>query len=269
MTLIIFLLLFILSVLLSLLFIPLIESMFVELNCTCVNYKGQNIPTGMGIAAIPVVILVGTILYFISKDIKVIVVILSAVFMALVGLLDDLIGQKGVKGFKGHIKELIHYHMTTGGLKAVIGFLTALFISVIVSSTYIDIFINTVLIALFTNTLNLMDLRPGRALKVSILLFVLFAIFAHKNIWLLIPVMGFVAAYFPRDIKAFSMLGDTGSNLLGSVVGVYTAISFSFDIRLIIALLLILLQIIAEKYSITKLIESNSILKFFDELGRI
>lgn len=263
-----FLLIFIISIILSGIFIPLIENMLKELNCTRINYKGQNIPTGMGIAAIPVIVFVGTIMYLSWKDIRIIIVILSSALMALAGLLDDLIGQKEIKGFKGHIKELLHYHMTTGGLKAIIGFFTALFVSAIFSNTYLDMFTNAFLIALFTNMLNLMDLRPGRALKIFSVFLVIFIIFARENIWILLPIIGFVITYFPRDIKAYSMLGDTGSNLLGALVGTYSVFSFDFNIKLVVLLILILFHIIAEKYSITKFIENNSVLKFFDELGR-
>lgn len=254
--------------LMSYFFVPLVEKMLVELKCTCPNYKGVNIPTAMGIAAIPVIVLLQAILYLFLKDVRIIAITLSAVFMALVGLLDDLVGQKDVKGFKGHIRELLGGRLTTGGLKAIVGFFTAFFVSAIFSSTYTDILLNTVLISLFTNTLNLLDLRPGRAIKFFALVFIIESVFAYRYAGLLLPIVGFILVYFPLDIKARGMLGDTGSNLLGAALGAFTAVSLNFNIRLGITLLLILIHVIAEKYSITRLIEKSRVLKFFDELGR-
>lgn len=74
--------------------------------------------------------------------------------------------------------------------------------------------------------------------------------------------------YFPEDLKANVMMGDTGSNVLGMSLGISSILIFDLYGKLIILALLILLHIFAEKYSLTALIEKNKVLNYLDMLGR-
>jgi UDP-N-acetylmuramyl pentapeptide phosphotransferase/UDP-N-acetylglucosamine-1-phosphate transferase len=64
------------------------------------------------------------------------------------------------------------------------------------------------------------------------------------------------------------MLGDTGSNILGLTLGISSVLLFNFNIRLIILGFLILIHIITEKYSLSKIIEKNKFLNYLDMIGR-
>ena len=64
------------------------------------------------------------------------------------------------------------------------------------------------------------------------------------------------------------MMGDAGSNALGFTLGFFTVLYANFIMNLFIFLFLIIIHIIAEKSSITKIIEGNRILRFLDQLGR-
>src|SRR5690606_29750187 len=118
-------------------------------------------------------------------------------------------------GFKGHFGALLRGRLTTGGLKALGGGLIAFFLALFLSSSWYDVVLNTLIIALFANMLNLLDLRPGRAVKGYFIFLLLILLLAKGRVdWLLImPVIGAVLVYFPYDLKAKVMMGDAGSNV--------------------------------------------------------
>jgi len=64
------------------------------------------------------------------------------------------------------------------------------------------------------------------------------------------------------------MLGDTGANILGISLGYYSTLFLSFSGKLMLLVLLILLNIAAERLSISALINNSRILSYLDSLGR-
>ena len=77
-----------------------------------------------------------------------------------------------------------------------------------------------------------------------------------------------VLAYFNTDLKARGMMGDTGSNVLGISIGVLMALGYGIKVRVAWLVFLVLMHLITEKFSLTKIIEKNKVLKFIDDLGR-
>ncbi|SNX55383.1 UDP-N-acetylmuramyl pentapeptide phosphotransferase [Thermoanaerobacterium sp. RBIITD] len=237
--------------------------------CLKSNYKKVPIPVCGGIAFIPTIFSTNLIINLIGyQENKMPLYLLSIILMSYVGLIDDLLGDRTVTGLMGHIKSLLHMRLTTGALKAITGFMASLYISINISKNIYDVFVNTFIIALFTNFLNLLDLRPGRAGKVFLLLSVIFLIIGKGNPLFLVIVLGASIAFLPIDLKAKIMLGDTGSNILGITLGISSVLIFNFNIRLILLILLVLIHIITEKYSLTKIIEGNKVLNCLDMLGR-
>lgn len=251
---------------------PFIYKMLVEANRVGKNFRGDSIPVGMGITYVPVVILSLLAIHFLFQRMnETYLTFLSVVLMmALVGITDDLMGNRDTLGFKGHIGCLIRGRLTTGGFKAVAGGIVSVLASVIISHSYIEVIINVLLIALFTNLLNLFDLRPGRAIKFYLLIGILFLILgvSSESTLILYLTIGYCVAYLPQDLKAKSMMGDVGSNTLGVSLGIVSATSFPMKYKYIIVALLIIVHLIAEKYSITAIIKNNRVLRYFDELGR-
>lgn len=159
--------------------------------------------------------------------------------------------------------------VTTGLIKAVMGLLLSFVVAILASEGIVNIIVNTMIIVLFINLFNLLDLRPGRSLKTF--LFSSFAIFAFSrvnNLWLAsIPVLGPVLVLLYLDLQLFSMLGDTGSNFLGSLIGVWVIYSFPLKINLAVLLGLIVIHLYSEKHSISKFISNNAFLSWLDNLG--
>lgn len=252
--------------------IPYIMNMIVEAKLLAQNYRKENIPIAMGITFVPVMLLNFLIILLFYRDEYDVLLIYSMAIniMAFVGIIDDLMGDKNATGFKGHFYSFFRGKITTGFLKAFIGGIISLIISLIYSSSIEELILNSIIMALFTNLLNLLDLRPGRAIKTYLFLGILFIIIGISEInqVVLFSIIGYCLGYLPQDLKAKSMMGDVGSNPLGISLGIVSIVNFSMNIRYLILLILFFAHLISEKYSISEIIKNNSILNFIDELGR-
>lgn len=266
--------------------IPLFKSMLVNGNVIRPNYKNEMIPVGMGIVFLPMIIINSIILGFVTLNniwfvsssnynlnivwlLCLALYIFSMMAMFFAGALDDLIGNRNVSGLKGHFKSLFKGELTTGGFKALFGGFVGLVVSVCISSSIVDIIVNTLIIALSTNLMNLFDLRPGRAIKAYLVIMIpiYITLTGYTKVFPLL-ILPNVLAYFNTDLKARGMMGDTGSNVLGISIGVLMALGYGIKIRLAWLVFLILMHLITEKFSLTKIIEKNRVLKFIDNLGR-
>jgi hypothetical protein len=195
--------------------------------------------------------------------------------VAFLGFLDDSLGrgqEEGTpRGWRGHAQALRHGRLSTGAIKALGAVALAAYV---VSGTGREVpgyLADVALLVLATNLFNLLDLRPGRAEKALILLgaglclggwtaqpIELLGIFAG-------PIL--VGAWF--TLRERAMLGDTGSNLLGAVAGVWLLTSLGESGRLIALVVLAALTIFGEFRSISKVIESVPPLRWLDSLGRV
>lgn len=264
---------FLLGLIGTYLMIPLFKNLLVDSNCIRPNYKGEMIPVSMGIVFLPMIIINGIIVAFFTVDFVSMTCLFLFIFgmmaMFFAGIIDDTIGNRDVSGLKGHFKSLFKGKLTTGGFKALFGGFVGLIISVCISKNIIDIIVNTLIIALSTNFMNLFDLRPGRAIKVYlvIIIIILFTLTGYIQMLPLL-ILPNVIAYFNYDLKAKAMMGDTGSNVLGISIGILMALGYALNVRIAWLIFLILIHILTEKFSLTKIIEKNKVLNFIDRLGR-
>ena len=265
--------LFCIGIAITLLTIPMMSKMLADSGMLRPNYRGEKIPVSMGICFIPALVINSIILIFCNVDtdriLQIYLLLFGIMSMCFAGIIDDSIGNRDVTGLKGHFTSLFHGKLTTGGFKALLGGFVGLVISVSVTKSIPAIIVGTLVIALSTNLMNLLDLRPGRAIKVyfviSIVLFFTGSVFDKEIMSLILPS---VIAYFYYDLKAKAMMGDAGSNVLGISIGIFIVTSYSLNVQIFWLILLIVIHVVAEKFSITKLIEKNYILNFIDKLGR-
>ena len=266
---------FIAAAIVSYAFTPAFINMFEKGGRLVKNYKGEMIPQGIGIM-FPIYSLFWYTLFlllFKNDFVNTLLFQFAITAACLIGSVDDMLGARDVLGFKGHFKSLLKGRLTTGALKAIVGLLVSFIISSSLTSNLFETVINTLIIALFTNFFNLLDLRPGRAIKVHIFSFlVIFVslIIKHKTVAIspFIPLIGSIIGYMPHDLKARCMMGDAGSNVLGISVGFLVVLTFSLNIRVAVLALLIGIHIFTEKYSLTELIKHNRFLNYLDNLGR-
>jgi UDP-GlcNAc:undecaprenyl-phosphate GlcNAc-1-phosphate transferase len=165
--------------------------------------------------------------------------------------------------------------ISTGLMKAVgggiVGFVVAYLLSGSIPHPRLSaaVVLNGLLIILSANTLNLLDLRPGRAVScfwVGILA-VMF-IWPERNATLLalMPVLVPSVILLLLDRSARVMIGDAGSNVLGAVLGIGIALRYGVPVKIGVLLFLVLVNVYSERFSISKLIEGNRVLRSVDRL---
>ena len=241
--------------------------------CISSNYRNLKVIYGIGIVFVPIEIttLALAMILYNNEYLNYTSYLFAVCAIGFAGLLDDLIGNKQIKGLKNHVVSFAKGVLTTGFIKAFIGIISSIIISLENSKNLFDFTLNILIIALFTNALNLMDLRPGRCIKVFLFLgFIILAINLSKTLALLPLIIMLVASiiYAKYDLKEICILGDTGSNILGITLGYFSTVTFNSTNKIIIFLGLFVINALAEKFSLTKLISNNKVLNYIDTLGR-
>lgn len=236
------------------------------------NYNSRAVPTALGVVLLPGSSLALFPLYLFQRTnrshLAALLILLYG--MAFIGIVDDLLGERQIKGFKGHMASLVHGHMTTGAFKALIGLMLALFSSMLIYGDVWDLIVNTLVIALSANLMNLLDLRPGRCLKGFWFMMIMIALFSRSSIDMVLFMPLFIATiiYFPIDIRELGMLGDTGANILGAAVGLAAAVNWPASYKWVYLSVLLAAHVLAEHYSLNDLIERSRILTFIDRMGK-
>jgi UDP-GlcNAc:undecaprenyl-phosphate/decaprenyl-phosphate GlcNAc-1-phosphate transferase len=216
-------------------------------------------------------------------------VLFGVLGFSLLGLIDDLGASGSSRGFKGHLASILRGRPSTGALKLVGGGFVALVVAsqcngalarqVSSAATFTEkaanvgwLLLNAVLIALSANVGNLFDRAPGRTIKVSTLCFIGVAIGAVvAGNWIpLAPVavvLGAAVGLLIDDLREHVMLGDTGANVLGAVVAIAVVAGASATIRVLVLLLVVALNGVAELVSFSRVIEGTSLLRAADRAG--
>ncbi|MEX2553471.1 MAG: hypothetical protein WD627_10790 [Actinomycetota bacterium] len=187
------------------------------------------------------------------------------------GLLDDVAGDRYNKGFAGHVKALLKGKITTGSLKAFGGAALAFAVATWWEGSLPAGLLGGAVIALSANLVNLLDLRPGRALKVFLPAWLVLALIWVSSVYLLVStaVAGAAVAWMPADLREKGMLGDSGANMLGAILGAGVVLSIGVAGRVVILAALVALTLASERWSFTAAIEKFAPLRWLDGLGRL
>jgi hypothetical protein len=194
--------------------------------------------------------------------------------IAFLGFLDDALGRGEAvatpRGWRGHWTALRAGSLSTGAIKAIGALALAAYV---VSGRGLEdwrYLADVVLLVLATNLFNLLDLRPGRAEKGLALLGAGLCLGA----WTIAPLellgifVGPVAVGAWLTLGERAMLGDTGSNLIGAIAGVWLLTTLGADARLVALAVVLGLTIYGEIRSISATIDSVPPLRWLDSLGR-
>lgn len=232
------------------------------------------------------------------------------------GLIDDAFGAGGPKGFGGHLAALRAGTLTTGMLKLLgIGSLAIYYgasaapgtlersglaarAEVSVPLTLLAWGLAAAVIALAANLLNLLDLRPGRALKAYSALVTAPAVFFGLSVvasfndsvtplgagigglalgsteasavalGMAAVALGPVLAVWRFDLGERAMLGDSGANAAGVVVGYLLTAVLGLGGLAAAAIVLLALNLLSERVSFSAVIERVPLLSWLDRLGR-
>lgn len=198
-------------------------------------------------------------------------------FGAIAGYIDDHRESTTAKGLKGHFGMLKKGRVTTGALKiGIIGGGSAFAALILTAADQHssraghawDWVIRSAAIAGTANLINLLDLRPGRALKASGFIAALLAPGSKEARPLLAGTAGTITGTIGEDLAGETMLGDLGANTLGAVLGTALAAHPSRAVRTAGAAAAAGLILASEKVSFTAVIEASPVLSAIDGWGR-
>jgi hypothetical protein len=190
---------------------------------------------------------------------------LAGLGAATVGAYDDAVGsrpaQRSAKGLRGHAAALAQGRVTAGIVK--VGGIGASAIAAAWLSGRrhpFDLLLDGALVAGCANLLNLLDLRPGRALKAGLVTAV---VLGEPG-----PAAA-AAVLLPDDLAERSMLGDSGANGLGAVLGLSLANRLGDRRRRAAGLAVVVgLTAASEVVSYSAVIDAVPPLRALDRLGR-
>ena len=198
-------------------------------------------------------------------------VVFACVGFGLLGLIDDLLGTEHDRGFRGHLHALSQGRVTTGACKIFGGAALAVVLAAQVPSvTGRRLLADALLIALSANVANLFDRAPGRAIKVGLLAWLPVAVVARADAVgiAIAPVIGAFVGLLGDDLHEHLMLGDTGANVLGAVLGLAVVLDVSPGPRNYVLAGLVAVTVAAEIVSFSAVIDRVPILHRFDMVGR-
>jgi hypothetical protein len=193
---------------------------------------------------------------------------------ALFGGYDDLRGSGARRGFRGHLAALAGGEVTTGAVKLAgiggTGLAAAALLGRIRagSGSATDLAVNASLVAGGANLLNLFDLRPGRAIKVTLVAGTVLGAASPAGRLAAAPPVGAALAVLPEDLGERAMLGDAGANALGAMLGAAAAAALPRPARAAALVVIIGLTAASEVVSFTRVIEHTPALRWLDMLGR-
>ncbi len=189
---------------------------------------------------------------------------------AFLGLWDDLMNDT-TSGFKGHFGAGKRGRLTGGLLKVVVALQVSFLFAGALPFTPWRRLAALPLILLSANGINLFDRRPGRALKLfftgALLIIFLAGRCAGAAAELLLPLVVPALALAPMDLEASGMLGDCGANLLGAALGACAVLYLPLPAQGALLLFWAALHLFCEYYSLSRVIEGNTLLRRLDYLG--
>lgn len=242
------------------------------------NYRGVPVAFPAGVA-IPVVALLALIPLALLEELASVDVfpvgaraaLTYVVGVALLGLLDDLVGSDvPARGWRGHARAVAAGRLTTGAIKAAGSLGLALFTLYGAGLTAAEYLLGVAVLVVATNLFNLLDLRPGRSTKLLILLGAALTIGSMEvdPLWTVGLFAGPILVLLPLDLRELGMLGDTGSNAVGAVAGIWLVLTLSTTAQAIALGIMALITVYGEFRSIARVIDRTPGLRHLDSLGR-
>jgi UDP-N-acetylmuramyl pentapeptide phosphotransferase/UDP-N-acetylglucosamine-1-phosphate transferase len=283
----------ILSIVVATLVVPPLVRALRDQGFVTTNYRGAPLPfpTGMAIpvaamlALVPLALVqeLGDVTIFKPSTYPAVTYVLG---VALLGLIDDFVGSgmfsalrlerpgeepQAPRGWRGHGREILGGGFSTGAAKAAGSLGLALFALSGQHQSTADYLVGVGVLVLATNLFNLLDLRPGRSAKALVLLGAALSLGAWDagGLWTVGLFVGPILVLVPFDLRERGMLGDTGSNAIGAVAGLWLVATLSTTGQAIALAVMAVVTVYGEFRSISALIERTPGLRQLDSLGRI
>jgi UDP-GlcNAc:undecaprenyl-phosphate/decaprenyl-phosphate GlcNAc-1-phosphate transferase len=277
---------FVIALALAALIAPALLRALREGGHTRANYRGRELPFPLGVLVLAAALLALIPLMLLQRlaaahvlHAEILPVALYALGVLALGLVDDTLAPHGPgrsaagaaqRGWRGHCRALLRGELSTGVLKAGGSLGLAL-----LATSYLELskgrwLLASAVLVLATNVFNLLDLRPGRAIKALVLLGAGLTIGSGevRPLWTLGLFAGPALVAGAYDLREQAMLGDTGANLLGALAGLWLVLVLSGTGQLIALALLLAVTVYGELCSISDFVERTPGLRELDSWGR-
>ncbi len=268
---------------------------------TAPNFRGRDLPVPFGVlvpaAALLALVPVTLLERLTDTEILYPDLLSAAVYVlgvAFLGLVDDTLGggpprarvapfgahatpggvqagaRAGPRGWRGHGGAVLRGELSTGALKAAGALGLALVVTDLQGLSRGRWLLAAAVLVLATNLFNLLDLRPGRAVKAFVALAVGLTAGAQevRPLWTLGLFVGPMLIAGFHDLRERAMLGDTGANALGALAGLWLVETLSTTGQLIALAILLALTVYGELRSISATVERLPLLRGLDSWGR-
>ena len=240
------------------------------------NYRGRRIASPLGIAIVLASLATLALLALAAQlshrallggDVGWVCVFVLGV--ALLGLADDAFSGPA-RGWRGHAAALRAGCLDLGAVKAVGTFGLALLIALSRGGGASRVVLDVATLVLATHAFNLVDLRPGRAVKSFVVLAAALTIATGElhplsALGLFVGPALVVGLY---DVRERGMLGDTGAGLLGALAGLWLVLTLSSAGLVVAIAALAAIAIYGEFRSISAFVDRAPVLRHLDSLGR-
>jgi UDP-N-acetylmuramyl pentapeptide phosphotransferase/UDP-N-acetylglucosamine-1-phosphate transferase len=249
------------------------------LGATRPNYRGARLPWPAGILIVLVALLsllaLGPLAQLDRGEVfypHTAAVALYVVGVALLGLLDDLLGPRlagGPRGVLEHARALRGGQVSTGVLKGLGSGGLALYCASALGLADGGWLLASAVLVLATHAFNLLDLRPGRAAKSLVLLGAGLTVAAGpRAAWTLGAFLGPALVLGAWDLRERALLGDCGAGALGALAGWWLVLTLSSAGLAVALALLAAVCVYGELRSISLAVERLPLLRRLDSLGR-
>jgi hypothetical protein len=225
------------------------------------NFRGEPVSLALG-PAVAVGALAGLVVSG-RRDRRAGVLLVIAT--AGVGLYDDLYGDRHARGLRGHLRALRDGRVTTGMVKLAGLVSAAAAADALRHQRPAVVAVDSVVVAGTANLLNLLDLRPGRAGKVTAIKAA--ALLAGGDTGPAAAALGAAAAALPPDLGERGMLGDCGANTLGALLGWSACRLVPPAARVALAAAVVVVTLAGERVSFGAVIDAHPALRRLDRAG--
>jgi UDP-N-acetylmuramyl pentapeptide phosphotransferase/UDP-N-acetylglucosamine-1-phosphate transferase len=267
---------FVLALLAAVVLTPQVLARLGEAGVVRENYRGIPLPVPLGLVIVPAGLLALVVLALLARLANQDVypdnfglVLLFVPGVALLGFIDDVLSAAG-RGWRGHGSDVLKGVFSTGALKAACTLGLALLVASSLPGTDAEFLLAAAVLVLATNVSNLLDLRPGRSVKAFVLLGLGLTLSTQNTEALAAlgifagPVL--VVGFY--DLRERAMLGDTGSNVIGALAGLWMVLTLDTDGQLVALVVLLAVNVFGEFRSISAVIEKVPGLRHLDSAGR-
>ena len=239
------------------------------------NYRDRELPFPFGVVIVAAAFVALAPLALLElafgdaypADLGLVVVFAGGV--AALGLIDDALSGPS-RGWRGHGAAVLRGGFSTGALKAAGTLGLALYVATFLPGSVGEVLLAAAVLVLATNLFNLLDLRPGRSVKAFVLLGAALTL-GSLDVDPLAALGLFAAPVLVAglyDLRERAMLGDTGSNLVGALAGLWLVLTLGPAGEAVALVALLAITAYGEFRSISAFVERTPVLRHLDSLGR-